>query len=292
MNHFTIKDIENISGIKAHTLRIWEKRYGIITPKRKQSKHRFYDNEDLKHVLRITHLYKSGHRISAIANMPKDDLKEHDIKNSNSEFALIKILLETTLDLNEQEFIKNLDKAIARFGLESCIIKIIYPYFEKIGMLWLNNQAIPAQERFAGNIIIKKIIGEIDKLDGNMQAQNNAIVLFTPPQEHHEIPLLFLHYLLKKSGNYVYYLGTNVGFEILIAFIKSNRCQTLCFHLITNLTNFKIDNYVNELTQKFSNHNIIMSGKFTNNVSIKAGNLRLLNSLQEMIDFGNGKMSN
>jgi len=100
MNYFTIKDIENLSGIKAHTLRIWEKRYGIITPKRKASKHRFFDNDDLKRVLRITHLYNNGYKISAIAAM-KNELNAYETKTALAEDSLIKILIEATIDLDE-----------------------------------------------------------------------------------------------------------------------------------------------------------------------------------------------
>lgn len=288
MNHFTIKDIENLSGIKAHTLRIWEKRYGIIVPKRKESKRRFYDNEDLKHVLRITHLYNNGHKISAIANMHKDELKAYEISHGNSEFGYIKVLLEATLDLNEQLFVEAFDKAISSFGMQDCMLKIIYPYFEKIGMLWMNNETLPAQERFASNIILKKIILETGKLDSTNYKKDSEIILFTPPHEYHEIPLLFMHYLLKKSGSKVYYLGTDVTVDVLEAFTKVNPTYNLYFHVITNLTHAKIDNYLKELTEKFSDKKIIMSGRLTATVSLKANNLHLLHSLKEMMAFGNG----
>src|ERR1700755_2349496 len=132
MNHFTIKDIENLSGIKAHTLRIWEKRYGIITPKRKLSKHRFYDGDDLKQILRITQLYNNGYKISTIAKMPLNELSAYKAGTASKEESIINILIEATIDLDEMILSETLRKAISTFGLEACMVNILFPYFEKI----------------------------------------------------------------------------------------------------------------------------------------------------------------
>ncbi len=288
MNNFSIKDIENLSGIKAHTLRIWEKRYKILIAKRKESKHRFYDNEDLKQVLRITHLYNNGYKISAIANMHKNGLQPYEINIGLDEERLVKILIEATVDLDELVFDATLEKFIAASGLEKCVLKIVYPYFEKIGTLWMNNKALPAHERFASNIILKKIIYEIDKLDSSTAHKKPSIVLFTPVNEHHEIPLLFMHYLFKKNKQPVYYAGKNTGFDVLDKYAALNNAGYLYFHVIVNLLHENINDYVKQLTERYKNHTILMSGKLTQSVFIKAKNLKLLRSLEEMIAFGKG----
>ncbi len=286
MNYFTIKDIENLSGIKAHTLRIWEKRYGIITPKRKASKHRFFDNDDLKQVLRITHLYNNGYKISAIAAMKTNGLNAYETKTALAEDSLIKILIEATIDLDEILLHTTLQKAITAFGLEECMVKVVYPYFEKIGMLWMNNEALPAQERFASNIIVKKLINEIDKLPLSFKSTQPVLILFTPLQEYHEIPLLFMYYMFKKNNRNICYLGTNTNFEVLDAFIRLNKKCILYFHVITNLTHNSIDDYVQQLLQRYNDQKIVMSGKLTNAVTVKSENLKLLHSLDEMVAFG------
>jgi DNA-binding transcriptional MerR regulator len=288
MDHFTIKDIENLSGIKAHTWRIWEKRYGIINPKRKKSNHRFYDNEDLKHLLRIAHLYNNGHKISAIANMNADDVYADTTNEAFAELNSIRLLLEATIDLDELLFNETIEKSINKLGLEDCMVKVVYPYFERIGMLWMNNEALPAQERFASNIILKKIVREIDKLDLSFDDNKPTVLLFTPPGEYHEIPLLFMHYLLKKNQFHVYYLGTDISFDTIDALIKANKTDILYLHVITNLTHDDINNYIRQITERFVNQRIVMSGKPTQFVSVRAGNLRLLRSLTEMLSFGKG----
>ncbi|MBV9960610.1 MAG: MerR family transcriptional regulator [Parafilimonas sp.] len=288
MNHFTIKDIENLSGIKAHTLRIWEKRYGIITPKRKLSKHRFYDGEDLKQILRITHLYNNGYKISAIANMKPDELSSYKTGISSKQESIIKILIEATIDLDEHTLSKTFREAIAAYGLENCIVNIVFPYFEKIGLLWMNDIALPAQERFASNILVKKIIAEIDKLETLFDDEQPATIVFAPLNEHHEVPLLFMHYLLKKSNRNVLYIGVNTDFHILDAYVNLHKHSCLYFHVVTYLLHDDINNYVKLLLQRYPTQKIIMSGKLTSLVSESSGNLHLLHSLDETIAFANG----
>ncbi len=289
MNHFTIRDIENLTGIKAHTLRIWEKRYGIIQPKRKDSQHRFYDSEDLKQMLRIAHLYNNGYKISAIANLWAYEKEVYELKNDKAEAAFIKVLIEASIDTNEMLFDKTLKQAFEEFDVEAAMIKIVYPYLENIGMLWMNNEALPAQERFASNLILKKLISEIENLNITPDKTFPSVLMFTPPREYHELPLLFMQCLLKRSRHHVYYVGTNTDFEVLDAFVKTTKPDILLFHLITSFINKSLDAYITELTQHYPHNTIVMSGKFAGTISVKAHNLKLLCSLQEMLAFCNGE---
>src|SRR5690348_11633995 len=212
MDRFTISDIENLSGIKAHTLRIWEKRYGILVPKRKESNHRYYDNDDLKYILQIAYLYNNGYKISTIAKLPKTALKNYIAPTAGAEGERYfeNLLLQSALMFEETAFNETLHAAIERFGFEACIVNVVYRYFEKIGLLWMSNEAVPAQEHFSSNIIRNKIIDAIDKIQAAKAAEKAPVILFTPEDEHHEIPLLFAHYLFKKYNKNVVYLGANI----------------------------------------------------------------------------------
>ena len=200
MNHFTIKDIENLSGIKAHTLRIWEQRYQLFIPKRKESKHRYYDNEDLKHILRISQLYHNGVKISKIAQLPASSIRsmamEQYIGKQNAD-AYIHRLIEASIDFDEERFEELFEQALKQFGLEVTIIDVMYAFLERIGLLWLTDHVIPAQEHFASNIIKRKIISALDALKTKPSPSSGTYVLFTPEGEQHEIPLLLNHYLMK-----------------------------------------------------------------------------------------------
>lgn len=188
MNKFTIKDRENLSTIKAHTWRIWEQRYNIAIPQRKDSNHRFYDNENLKQILRISYLYRSGLKISKIAKLTPEEMNRMALRNlykdETNEFY-IKEMIEASLDFDEERFERNFVEAINSRGLEETIINVFYPYQERIDVLWLTDHVIPAQEHFTSNIIRQKIIAAIDQLKPVSTNENKLIALYTPEEEQH-----------------------------------------------------------------------------------------------------------
>ncbi len=193
MEYFTIKDIENLSGVKAYTLRIWEQRYNLFVPKRKDSQHRIYDNDDLKKLLRISFLYHNGWKISKIAAFSSDQIAEEVRKseiNSKTYKTFIIQMIEAAVDFNEILFVEILNRLTAKIGFEKCITDVCYPYLNRIGMLWVTNNIIPAQEHFSSYIIQNKIIAETDKLSINNDAP--TLLLFSPKGEYHELPLLFI----------------------------------------------------------------------------------------------------
>src|SRR6478672_2371938 len=167
MQQFTIRDIENLTGIKAHTLRIWEQRYQFFKPQRKESQHRFYDNEDLKALLRISFLYHSGWKVSRIASLSAEailkEVRETKVADAfTSQF--VSRLIEAALDFDAIAFSLVLDEVEARIGFEKTIVELCYPYLQKIGLLWSTNRVIPAQEHFSSYLIQNRIIAAIEKL--------------------------------------------------------------------------------------------------------------------------------
>jgi DNA-binding transcriptional MerR regulator len=287
MDRFTISDIENVSGIKAHTLRIWEKRYGILVPKRKESNHRYYDNDDLRFILQVAYLYNRGYKISKIARLQRPELKKHISEVSGNETAPFfeSAMLQAAFNFDAMTFEETLTSAMERMGFEQCIGEVVYPYFEKIGLLWMNSEAVPAQEHFSSNIIRNKIIMAIDNMQTAARGTTQPIVLFTPEDEHHEIPLLFAHYLFKKHNKAVVYLGASVAIDTLKYFCEERKHEQLFFNMITNFTGFSIDDYVMTLCKTFPANKIIMSGPRAEDVTVQMPNCILLTSLQSMIDF-------
>jgi DNA-binding transcriptional MerR regulator len=288
MNHFTIKDIENLSGIKAHTLRIWEQRYQLFIPKRKESKHRYYDNEDLKHILRISQLYHNGIKISKIAQLPASSIRsmamEQPIGKQNTDIYIHR-LIEASIDFDEDRFELLFEQAMKQFGLEATIIDVMYAFLERIGLLWLTDHIIPAQEHFASNIIKRKIIAALDALKTKASPSAGTYVLFTPEGEQHEIPLLLNHYLMKASGKRCVYMGVDVPFDDLATYVHLKNPKYLYFHAITHLYEQPIDDLLKDLKQKFSQQEIIMSGPLTKEVTQDIPGVVLLRSMPEMLDF-------
>lgn len=287
MHYFTIRDIENLSGIKAHTWRIWEHRYNLCLPQRKESKHRFYDNDNLKQILRISYLYHSGVKISKIASLNDQqiiDALQHEPEQTSDAYY-IKELMEASIDFDNERFELNCKKIFDSADFETAVTRIIYPYLEKIGMLWLTDHIIPAQEHFSSNMIRQKFAVAIDALPTVKSDGNSLTVLFTPDKEHHELPLLFMQYLMKKAGKRVFYFGSNVSISKLKSFAADHYFTHLHFHLVTNLTNKDAQQYLQNVAKEFRDKQIIMSGAEVQHVYERPQNVTLLHSLDEMVNY-------
>lgn len=288
MQYFSIKDIENLTGIKAHTLRIWEKRYNLIVSKRKDSNHRYFDNEDLKTILRITYLYESDFKISQIAKLSKDAITTFahiDHSNSKSTEAYILQLINTTLDYDTIGFEKTFNAGIKQYGFERAISEIGYGLLRRIGLLWLTDHLVPAQEHFASNLIQNRIINAIENLPKVNSDASEEVLLFTPVDEFHEIPLLFAKWLFKKNGTKACYLGINISIEELSFCINKRNITHLFFHLITNLTGKTFNEYTQEILNNFPDQYLIVSSAQSKYLHIQSPKLIVLTSLEEMIDF-------
>ncbi len=287
MNQFTIKDIENLCGIKAHTLRIWEQRYtGLFVPKRKESQHRVYDNDDLKELLRISFLYHNGHKISKIAALGPGQIQQlveaSGITEDNHE-AFVHQLIEAGIDFDKEKFEKIVNSLVVRIGLEKSIINVFYPFLQRIGLLWMTNNVMPAQEHFASHIIRKKIILATDGLEP--AATTSTIVVFAPSGEHHEIPLLSANYFLKKYNNRTIYFGVNVPEACLVYYLEHHPASHLYAHVITNMNSMGLNDYFSSLSKKFPDKKIVLSGPACKSIENINTNLQILSSLDEMIAF-------
>lgn len=293
MQNFTIKDIENMCDIKAHTLRIWEQRYDFFTPKRTKGKQRYYENDDLKRLLRIAFLYHNGWKISKIAALAEEEiiaavLEVGMISKDHKHFILT--LIEAAIDFDEKVFNQVLDELIEKFGMEETISKICYPFLKRIGVLWMTNNVIPAQEHFSSYLIQHKIIAETDKLPVNRD-KNRQLLLFTPDGEFHEMPLLFLNYMLKKWGWSTIYLGSSIKLQQLKEIAKQDHIEYIFTHIITNFTRFEIDDYFELLCQSFPEKTIVASGASTLAATRSFVNLRLLKSDEAIYAFIKSKMA-
>lgn len=228
MRTYSIKELENFSGTKAHTIRIWEQRYSLLEPKRTKTGIRYYSDEDLKKILGTSVLLKSGFKISKIAQLNKEEFRDalDKIESSSNEIdenlkyeKTINILLSAGLEFNEYLFINEFEKVRKLVNIDELFIKVIYPLLMKSGIMWGKDDMSPAQEHFISNILRQKIITEINSLTIS-EKNSNKIVLFLPENETHEIGLLFANYLLKSAGIETIYLGQQVPVTNLITMIN------------------------------------------------------------------------
>lgn len=264
MSSYSIKDLESLSGIKAHTLRIWEQRYNIISPKRTDSNIREYDDSDLKLVLNISLLREHGYKISGIAKMSLEELNKQvmSIANVNINYPeQIHALTIAMIDMDEERFEKVMATSILQFGFENTMINIIYPFLSRIGTLWITGSIGPAQEHFISNLIRQKTIVAIDSQIVKETPHSKKFVLYTPEGELHEIGLLFANYVLRSRNHKVIYLGQSLPFIELEETFKSHKPDAI-FTSITAVPTGRqeVQEYVTKMAVAFPNTEIYLTG--------------------------------
>ncbi len=288
---FTIKDISNLTGIKPHTIRIWEQRYDFIKPGRTDTNIRFYSGEELKLILNIALLNKNGYKISQISKMNEAVLNEKVTSLTSSDAKQQKIvndLIQTMVDVDMIHFESILDKYINSFGVEKAILLIIFPFLEKIGMLWLTSNINPAQEHLVSNIIRQKILVGIEVSKFKVTS-DKQVCLFLPEGEYHELSLLFIAFLLKKKGLPVVYLGASIPLKDVEFIVNLKKPHYLYTHLTTAGQNFNFEKFISNVSKKFPGIEIIVSGILTNGYMRKIpSNIRFKKSLTEVIEFISG----
>ena len=264
MANYSIKELEALTGIKAHTIRIWEKRHNLISPERSDTNIRTYSDKDLKQILNVSILYNQGFKISKIASLTEAELCSkisdltNDIKPENEIF--IDQLTICMVDLDEDKFEKTLSSCILKKGFEETINHVVYPFLRKIGVLWLSNKINPVQEHFISNLIRQKMIVAIDGLHEPAD-KGETVVLFLPENELHELGLLFFHFLVKKRGYKTYYLGQNVPFPDLKKVCDKINPEILISSVAYIGSEKKFTEYLAVLEETFKDKKIYMTGQ-------------------------------
>jgi len=265
MNAFTIKDLENLSGIKAHTIRIWEQRYNFLKPHRTDTNIRFYSNDELKTVLNIALLNKYGFKISHIDRMQPQEINQRILSLTDAKAIqerIVNELVQQMVDLDITKFEETLKNYINSRGVERTVIQIIFPFLEKIGILWLTGHINPAQEHLVTNVIRQKLIVAIDGCVSSIKV-NKTVLLFLPEGEHHELGLLFMYYLLKSRGINTIYLGANVPLNDVDYLVKLKKPDIVFIHMTATASSFNFEKFLINIEQKINNIPTIISGQLT-----------------------------
>lgn len=288
MNDFTIRDLENLSGIKAHTIRIWEQRYSFLRPKRTETNIRYYSNDELKIILNVALLNKYGYKISQIDRMSEPELKQKVLGLNSAEAVqdrVINELIQAMIDLNVEQFEQSLDGFIFTRGIDKTIVQIIFPFLERVGILWMTGHIVPAQEHLVSNIIRQKIIVGIDGIVAHMKA-GKTVLLFLPEGEHHELGLLYMYYLLRGRGVRTLYLGADVPFKDLEFVVRQKDPDFVYTHLTTKPRYFNLDKFVDRFTAQLPGTQLVISGsKLVSQVRKDHKAVHFKSSLQGMLEF-------
>lgn len=287
MSSYSIKDLEQLSGIKAHTLRIWEQRYNLLSPKRTDTNIRYYDDQDLKLILNVALLNDNGVKISKIASMASYEIREEVMKLTERSLThddQIHALTICMIEMDEERFDKILSTNIIKLGFEQTMMNIIYPFMSKIGVLWQTGAINPAQEHFISNLVRQKLIVAID--GQIVKGAGKKFLLFLPEGELHETSILFASYLIKNKGHKVIYLGQTTPFEDLISVYNLHQPEFLLAVITTSPSSENVQEYLNTLSKTFPITNILVTGyQVIGQDLVFPPNVRLLNYIRDIKDF-------
>ena len=288
--YYSIKDLEHLSGIKAHTLRIWEQRYGILNPSRTETNIRFYGDKELKLVLNIALLQnKGGFKISRIVKMSEEEIFNHILTFSNTSLSFpeqIQALTLAMLDLDESKFQQLTRNIVNKHGFESYMLDIIHPFMRRLGTLWISGSVGPAQEHFISHLIRQKVIAAIDAQGFNLKPHSKKFLLYLPEGELHEIGILFANFILRARKHSVVYLGQSLPYEELLLAYEIHQPDYI-FSVFTSEPNTDlIDDYLRKMSQDLPKSKILLTGYQALQPTCSVpNNINLLMDFQSLIDL-------
>lgn len=266
MDHLSISQVARFSGIKPHTIRMWEQRYNALSPSRTNGNTRIYSNDDLRRLLNIVSLSGYDYKISELCVMSNQKLftlisqTENKAEKEGKNEYFISQLIAAGMSYDENYFEKIFSNCLLRTGMKQTYLKVIHPVLTRLGLIWTTNDLSPSHEHFLSNLIRQKFFTAIDAVP---PASPNADrwLLFLPEDEFHDIGLLFASYLIRSSGKRVIYLGNNVPLQSLSATVDGSNPDNLLFFLVHNNLSENIEKYFNELINRFEQQNIYVSAK-------------------------------
>ena len=258
---YKIRDVEILTGIKAHTLRIWEQRYGVLIPDRTETKIRTYTDEELVYLLNIRILLDHGIKISRISEFSRDEVRSKvaEFKLSTPLGNAQEKLIVSLVEMDEILFNETLNDVIQHSSLKEAFDTCLIPFFDRIGVMWLTGSINPSQEHFISNLIRQKIIGEIDRMTVPVE-RKNPVLLYLPEHEWHEIGILFYHYLLRKQGIYTLYLGQSLPYDSLVLSIEKVNPSCIITSWLTSVEESFIVSYFSQLRRQFPTLQVIAGG--------------------------------
>ncbi|MGY8885745.1 MAG: MerR family transcriptional regulator [Flavobacteriales bacterium] len=289
-SQFSIKDLEHLSGVKAHTIRIWEKRYSLLEPQRTSTNIRTYTIENLKRLLNITFLYNDGLKISKIASLQNETIHELVEKRAiaNKEEFAIKAFKTSMFELNEGLFNKTFQDLEAHKTLSEIFLNVFMPFLMDIGSLWQTSVIRPSHESFITELIKRKLLLHIEMESQKAKDQGNPLfILFLPYKEVHELGILFTNYEILSTGFQTIYLGVNTSLDSLKDLIETNRDIVYVSYLTMRPEGMSLIEYVDIFQTTVSNgqtSNLWLLGKKSKTTDLHklASNVSIINGFPEL----------
>ena len=262
MGHFSISDLEQLSGIKAHTIRMWEQRYGLLRPVRTATNIRMYCNDDLRRLLNVSTLCGRGKRIPQAAGLSDAEIQAAVLAccdDSHDYHQQVNALLAAMLSFDEQRPNYLFNEASDRLGFEKMMLFVAYPLLQRIGLMWLAGTVNPAQEHLLAHLLRQKMLAATDALPC-VPASARRWVLFLPANEMHELALLFMNYALRARGQHTLYLGQNLPTHELAVVCENYHPDAIATVLTSQPERSRVAEFASELAALCPDKLVVLYG--------------------------------
>ena len=298
MARYSISDLEQLSGVKAHTIRIWEQRYNLLQPTRTLTNIRTYGEADLRRLLNVATLCGRGQRISQVVRLSPEECQTAALALCNevkpADGARLNALQTAALDLNEVRLHGILDTAIDELGPEEALLRLGYPLLQRLGVSWREGSLSGAQERLVAQLLRQELVAATDALPlGAAPADAPRWLLFLPEGEWHELALLFMNYALRARGQQVLYLGPNLPLADVVAAARAFRPTALATVLTTVPPRGQVAAFAQELRQQYAEGTLVLFGTLAVQAAgLPEGVLQLacLHEFRDLIPFVNQEL--
>ncbi len=291
-NVFSIKDLENLSGIKAHTIRIWEKRYDVLQPMRTDTNIRTYDLASLQKLLNITLLHNYGYKISKIAEYPVDKIPEmvrEIVSAKSAKSHAISDFKMAMMNFDQSKFLKTYDDLLSNKSFKEVFYEVFIPLMTEIGLLWQADTITPAHEHFITYLIKQKLLVNTEKVQILEPTRNDKVfVLYLPYNEIHELGLMYLNYEILSNGYRSIYLGESVPTESLKDLKRYFNDIVYISYITVEPNKEEINDYVKTINEDIIDETsqVWYIGKMTEHIDITkiSTNSRIFPSIMELVN--------
>lgn len=289
---FSIKDLENLSGIKAHTIRIWEKRYNVLQPMRTDTNIRLYDLASLQKLLNITLLHDYGYKISKIASYSEDkipSLVREIISSKNAKSHAISAFKMSMMNYDEELFLNTYNWLIAEKSFKEVFHEVFIPLLEELGLLWQTDTITPAHEHFISYLIKQKLLTNTEKLQGFKRTKVDTVfVLSLPLNEIHELGLMYLNYEILLHGYKTIYLGESMPIDNLKDLKKHFHSIVFVSYLTVQPERDAVNDYVDKMAEELLDENTKLwyLGRLAELIEReeKSENIAVFGSINELVE--------
>jgi DNA-binding transcriptional MerR regulator/methylmalonyl-CoA mutase cobalamin-binding subunit len=286
MDRYTIAELEKLTGIRAGTIRIWERRYRIIKPHRTDTNRRWYDDDDLVRIINISILYRHGFKISKIAAMSGIEIAREVAllteETTDTDTQLDSLVVAMT-DFNERAVNDILMRAIINSGFEETFERIVFPFQRRVGVMWQTGSVDIGAEHFMSNIFRKRLIVATDSLPQPDGKEKKRVLLYLPESELHEMGLLFFAFIARKEGHETLYLGQSTPFNAMADVAARWNADIIITGSLTGLPYDRPEDYLKRLSAVFSDRKILVAGAMATAARGKSfANVFAVNSAREL----------